>query len=1758
MEGAEQRLSTRSVDERVVQMQFDNQKFERNVQTSLGTLDKLKAALDFDKSAKSLQGLEKTANSFNLDVLAQNIQSIADHFSTFGIVGDQVIRRITDGFLGLANSVKKTVKELTFDQVTAGWNKYADKTSAVQTIMAATAKDFTDTGEQMDYVNGQLEKLNWFTDETSYNFLDMVSNIGKFTSNNIKLDQAVTSMQGISTWAAISGANTQEASRAMYNLSQAIAVGSVKLMDWKSIENANMATADFKQTAIDTAVELGTLTKVGDGLYKTMKGNEVSVSNFNQALSDSWFSSEVLLKSLDKYGGFADKLYDASQATNMTATELLQAVDKYKAGSLDIGKIADESGKSVEELDAMFKELSSDTFALGQRSFRAAQEAKTFKEAIDSVKDAVSTGWMNSFELIFGNYEEAKKLWTDVANGLYDIFASGAEGRNDLLREWHNASSEDGTYYDSFALSITNMLDGLVAVKELVGDIFGDILPNVDLTTLTTLTDKFKAASTNFKNFFDAERIEQWENEVQSAKKISGDEYVTDSGTHYSTVSMRALEARVKIIHNFRDALSGMAHLLNLARKGFQTLSNSLAPVGKVFNSLTTGAIKIGGAIGRLLGRLDEAYDVTDGFRGVVDKLATTISKFVDSGADKLSGFIDLLAGKKDLGSIAAGISPKVKKLSESVGLLGGESHAVRDAIMEVDKHFGNFTGKEKDISKISDVFGKFVDKASEARDKISEAFGKIDLNKYKENFKNTFKGIESVFSLIGKAISGIINLLPSAISLFGKMFGWVLSATGAIGKLITNVDKGIESTSFFSGVLDFLGAVLKKIGEIISPVTARIKGLFDYLAAGNFEGFKNLMQGALSGGLLTWLMDFMDTFKSFKELIGGSDDDGDGNIFKVLQTTFLDTFSSIQDSLEAKKLVSIATAVAILSGSLLVLSTINPEELTSGLLGISILFAELLGFLKGLTAVAGGKGLRSITALSTVLIKIAGAIVVFALSLKLLSTIKMEDMVNALLGMGITFAEISGFLFALQKIGGGKGIKGIKQISSVMKSIASAMLILSVSAKIFSTMSWEGIAKGIVAIGAILAEITGFIAALSAVQKAMGKAGFFGISVVIMTIAGAITVLTVAMLALSLLSWEGIAKGIVAIGGLFAIISGFAAISGGIIPGLLAGAVALAVVAPALVIMAGAMAILGGMSWGGIGKAIVAMGGGLLTLAIGLTAMIVALPGAFALTVAAKALLLLTAPMAIIGAMPVGTIAKALITFAIGLGILIAAGVGLTAVSVGLLAGAAAMLAFGAAAALFGAGIALIGVGLTSLAISGAAGATAFISALETIIVGIGDIASGAVESIAKVIVAVVDAIVLAVPSVLDGVGTVIISVLNFLIDKTPEIINLVVDLLITILDTIGDRMPDLIDAGINLMVSFINGMADGIRNNTDKILGAINNLISSIIEFAISVLQELVRQIPIIGGELADGLELLKKDVRDRLSPEDMRKTSRDAGDGLVKGLRDKRGTARQAGKDLGEETLLGLREAKPKMNKEGLDNSMTYLNGFSVGGQNAYTTGSNVANRTVSGLASAKGSAESVGSDYVRGFAQGIWNRKWEVDEAANAVGESVVRRTRNTLQIQSPSKVGAEIGMYWDKGLAIGIYKHSDLIEKASDAVATTPIASMRNALDKLSDIITNDIDTDPVIRPVLDLSNIKAGTREMASMFENQNGAVAAIDPGSIAKTPGFRGSGPVRTTNYGGVTFNITQRQGENTKQLARRLMEEMQADAERKATSLA
>ena len=244
---------SKKVDEKVVEMSFDNSKFEKNIQTSISSLDRLKEGLNFSGAARGLDEIAESAgdSTNEFSALSTGIESVGRKFSALEVIAITALANITNSAI---NTGKRLVSSLTIDQIASGWQKYADKTTAVQTIISAT-------GQSIDEVNEQLDKLNWFTDETSYNFVDMVGNIGKFTSMGIDLEKSVTAMMGIANWAAVSGQGTNEASRAMYNLAQAIGVGAVKLQDWKSIENANMATQEFKDLAIETAKALGTLDK---------------------------------------------------------------------------------------------------------------------------------------------------------------------------------------------------------------------------------------------------------------------------------------------------------------------------------------------------------------------------------------------------------------------------------------------------------------------------------------------------------------------------------------------------------------------------------------------------------------------------------------------------------------------------------------------------------------------------------------------------------------------------------------------------------------------------------------------------------------------------------------------------------------------------------------------------------------------------------------------------------------------------------------------------------------------------------------------------------------------------------------------------------------------------------------------------------------------------------------------------------------------------------------------------------------------------------------------------------------------------------------------------------------------------------------------------------------------------------------------------------------------------------------------------------
>lgn len=521
-----------SVDNRVVQMRFDNKDFEEDIGTSIRSLDRLKSSLKLKDATEGFDEIGRAADR------------VSQKLTAFGTIGDQILRNIGNEIYSLKNKFVDLAKSMSTDQMRAGWDKYAEKTSAVKTIMSATADQFENEAEQMAYVNEQLDKLNWFTDETSYRLTDMTNNIGKFTNQGQKLDVAVRAMQGIATWAGLSGANVNEASRAMYNLSQAMGIGAVTLIDWKSISNANMATKEFKQTAIDTAVDLGTLKKQADGTYKSIQGTTVTIQNFDQTLSDRWFSSDVLTATLEKFGGFAEVLSDKIQElwennSLVTTSEYLKYITSYNEGTLDLEKAARKTKQTVEELEADLKRLGSSEYDLGRRAFIASQQAKTFQEAIDATKDAVSSKWLRTFELVFGEYDKARELWTNVANELWNVFAQGLERRNDELEKWVTRGG-----YQILWRAISDLWTTLKQIGSRSWDIWHALFPELTVNKLMQATYKISTFAYNFKKqllslVFTSEELEE--------KGLSAQDWVKDL---------------TKIMDGFRSAISLVLHVL--------------------------------------------------------------------------------------------------------------------------------------------------------------------------------------------------------------------------------------------------------------------------------------------------------------------------------------------------------------------------------------------------------------------------------------------------------------------------------------------------------------------------------------------------------------------------------------------------------------------------------------------------------------------------------------------------------------------------------------------------------------------------------------------------------------------------------------------------------------------------------------------------------------------------------------------------------------------------------------------------------------------------------------------------------------------------------------------------------------------------------------------------------------------------------------------------------------------------------------------
>lgn len=1129
-----------NVDERVVQLMLDSKEFDSNAKKSIQSLDDLKKALEFEGSSKGFEAIERAARKVDFSIMDDGIQKVQNHFNLLNTVATTVIERITNSAI---DSGTRLVKALSVDQISQGWSQFEDRTIAVQRIMSATSSQFSNQEEQMAAVNEQLEKLIWFTDETSYKYLDMVNNIGKFTANNIDLGESVKAMEGISTWASLSGASIEEAGRAMYNLSQAMSVGAVKLQDWKSIENANMATYEFKQTAIETALEVGTLTKQVNGLYNAFGAEFTESELFTEGLKKGWFRSDVLMETLGKYGGFADELSKFVEQTDILTTSAIHMVDAWVEGSFDMKEAMDMTQLSAEELTEWMEYLGSEEFELGRRAFKASQETKTLSEAIDYIKTAVSSGWAQSFQYIFGDYTEAKEWWSEVSEALYEVFVVSGEVRNSMLEMWKEMGGRE-VFLDgirTLAKNIKGILDSISGAWE---NIFGKTFDE-QVQDLLNLTERFKAF---------AEAITFTDGTFQDFLRILESIFriLKTIGRTINTV-MRALEPVGRALNKISGILLNMiANLLEFASFKFenffndeklQSLYNTLNLISKVLTVLIVHGLE---GLFELLERIGAG-------------IATLYNIF-----EQYTGGIDVIFAKATLAvldfwdAFMAGETFANKILDIIISVFQGGIGAI---ILLVQSIYKAFTGQES-VEAILDNYG-----IMNWIDNVKEALGNLDL-------EGKLAAIIEAFSLVARYIreffvdlQNVDSELRKTLGVFGgelqEWYGWLkkiimeMSAEdiAKVGMLVAmtqlvlgmnNLTKASRSfVSAGSGILNTVNLILKqfKDGEVES-LMSRITGIFAKtrilqigigvtMLAAAFNQL-NKMDHATTTRSLVLLSSafgiFLVIFKKWDELstlaakhrAENPTEGGDvGLLVLEIGAAFLamslavDTISKVFTGAEKAEEVMSRLAAAIF-----------------GIIGIG-------GALLGMMAVLKKINAKDMTQTAGAMLLIATSITMLSVPLAVLSKIDFLTMMGGLIGVAGLLASVGVAMYLM------KGVDWKTMLTSAVAftALAGAITLLAVPILALGKMG-EGYGAGLGATVSLILGLGTAIGILGIFTSQVDPKNILSLSVAFISFSAAINMLAIAALMLQAADLTNLALVtggfVVVLGVLVAILMGF------------------------------------------------------------------------------------------------------------------------------------------------------------------------------------------------------------------------------------------------------------------------------------------------------------------------------------------------------------------------------------------------------------------------------------------------------------------------------------------------------------------------------------------------------------------------------------------------------------------------------------------
>lgn len=1607
------------IDERIVSMKFDNAQFEKGVSTSLSSLDKLKNSLSFKGVEKGFDNISNAAKNLNLNGAQNAVNSFFDNLSLKSIAQISLINNlITDVYI----KGKRLINDIFVAPKTDGFREYELKMGSVQTIIAST-------GKELSVVNKYLEDLNVYADKTIYSFKDMTSSIGKFTNAGVELEDAVMAIKGISNEAAVSGANTQEASRAMYNFAQALSAGYVKLIDWKSIENANMATKEFKQELIDSALALGTVVKEGDK-YRSVttdlnnKTSELftATSMFNDSLSAQWMTTDVLVKTLSRY--------------------------------------ADE------------------TTDIGKKAYAAAQDVKTFSQLMDTFKEALGSGWSRSFEIVIGDFNEAKELFTTISGLLDHIVGIAFDVQNGLLQMWKDNGGREKLIKD--IKTITENLSTLSdkVVKTVLGPKYAKFIDDQ--------ADSTEKLSKSVESYSQAE--------MEAARAIwygenkygNGEDRVKNleaAGLNAQKVQ-EYVEKLSSSGWSFDEAVEHAKETLKEVKKDAEKLEETTkwTKWSKAFDNIIRTVRMLGASLKNISGIFTNiGRTITEAFLENIDiEMITTDIRHFTRGFMQLTG--RLKEGTEEMSTLKSivtilteGINFLWKKMSnliKSLSLLEKSSKAfktINDAINNLYKSAKTYLLERGGVKGIID---SFISRFDFLRTKI-EAF----VNYYK---KIRFEG----FINYGKRILKSIKDIGVNISVF-----------------FDNLKKGKSVVNPIMNFFKDLWTVIANIAKFISPIFAALWDSIKSTAAElNTIDLSNILAVIREGGIIYLIKKIVDFFNSISS--------GPRNIGEFFGS-IRDNINDFIDKIKPDKLENTAKSLAVLTGSLLVLSLIPADRITKGLIAITVMSGVFLGFIYKLQGILTSAPLKNMALATTGIVKLSAALLILSFAVNNLGKTGLFDIIKGMAAIVSLIYTLSVFLNKtdLDNVGFRSGFGLI--------SLSVAIGILSLAIKALSKLNpWE-LLQGILAIGITLGTI-----AKATDMISPSKIISFGASLIPVGIG--ITIISAALKLLSKIPMAKLLKAGFVLGGVLTLIT----VLTDVMPvNMLSVSTGFTILSIGIIILTKALEKLSSFTAKKIISSLVTLAGAMTIMAIASNFMAGSIPGAVAMVVMAMGVKILSKALKLLADIPLKNILESLIGLTVAV-------VAFAAISAAITPILPAMLALGGTLIVLGAGIAVIGGGL--LAISAA------ITGLSLSLAIMGENIGVFVVELAK-----------QAPMLALIAEKFLIAFAVGLIEGIPQIIKALSKLVNSALDWFANDMPILVGKAYRAFYNFLDSFANEIVANSEKIARVTKKISAAISVGILEGMQEYLGDIPVIGEAIdsalslatfnftkanmqlnsyghdggtayTDGVEdavegadtsFLSKmfDPKNIMSKVDVKKMMTVDPEGfrqLSNGLSNNISDAIDVGFDEAsiEEALneVGQIPTDEYMKPEEYEyiadvNWSAYSEEVRDRYPQTKEEGAEMSKEGAEGAETTLPLYKDAAHNLVAGFANEIRAGRMRAYAVGKVLAAAVKNAIDDQLDIHSPSRETAKSGMYAVLGFVKGIEDYTSEAGTAATALGDQTVEIMKSPIERIMELLDGTLEYDPTIRPLLDTTQLETDINRANGLFGSTSYGLAGVN-----------------------------------------------------------